>query len=311
MAKSKSSDEIIDKLAEDVGAKAPGDGKADGAKSGSGKSGGGKSGDGKSGQTDRPKPNAEAHFDTVSDLLMGGGGELGDDDAAHKIGRFVDPAVAKRGTLNLGLFVALIVIVGVTGYFLAQQSSEEVRSERRRLRIEAEEKHMSEQLLKLKKFGNIHIESVPPGAIVVQDEDPKKCMQKKPVEGVEVDMQCVTPLDIQNLDIKPTYKFTVMKPGFENFEITVAEHVWSKKPGAEDFETSWNVELVANACEYWFVYDMKAKAEKKFAGETSLADCKKHKDDAAKTGSIVTECACKPLPPGVLPSAPSSQAGGK
>ena len=83
MAKSKSSDEIIDKLAEDVGAKAPGDGKADGAKSGSGKSGGGKSGDGKSGdgksgQTDRPKPNAEAHFDTVSDLLMGGGGELGD-----------------------------------------------------------------------------------------------------------------------------------------------------------------------------------------------------------------------------------------
>jgi hypothetical protein len=275
--KNESADEIIDSLAKDVGA-------SDEPKSKPGPK----------------KPAADAHVETMSQMFMTSGGEM-KEDAAVLMERFVDPGARKRGATNLFVFLILIVAVGGGFYLLAKLSSHEAREERIAKKLAIEEAHMKEQIAKLKRFGNLRIETTPPGAVIIQDKDPNKCV--KPNAATGQSEPCLSPLDISNLDISQTYEFDIAMPNHEPYNFKVAEHLWTKQQGAEDYSFFTMVELIPNACEFWFAYDGKLKKEVQFKGETGQADCKKYKDEATKKGSTVTDCTCKVLPPGT-PSAP-------
>ena len=274
-----SADEIIDSLAKDVGAT------SDEPANKSAK---------------RGKPAADAHIDTMSQMFMSAGGEM-KEDMAVLMERFVDPAARSRGARNLLIFLALIACVAGGFFALAKLSSTEARDERRQINIAIEEAHMKEQLAKLKRFGNLRIETNPPGAVIVQDKDPAKCV--KPNAATGTNEPCLTPLDISNLDVSKVYEFDITMTNHESYNFKVAEHLWSKQQNAEDYSFFTQIDLIPNACEYWFTYDGKLKKEVQFKGLTSQPDCKKYKADATQKGSTVTDCTCKVLPPGA-PSAP-------
>lgn len=276
-----SADEIIDSLAKDVGAT---DGEA-GSKPAA-----------------RGKPGADAHVETMSQMFMSAGGEM-KEDMAVLMERFVDPAARSRGAKNFILFALLTAAVGGGFYMLSKLSSEDAREERRLKKLALEEAHMKEQLAKLKRFGNLRIETNPPGAVIIQDKDPNKCV--KPNAATGTTEPCLTPLDISNLDVSQTYEFDIAMPNYESYNFKVAEHLWTKQQGAEDYSFFTQIDLIPNACEYWFTYDGKLKKEVQFKGETGQPDCKKYKDEATKKGTTVTDCTCKVLPPGA-PSAPSA-----
>lgn len=275
--KNESADEIIDSLAKDVGAT-----------------------DEPKAKTGPKKPAADAHVETMSQMFMSAGGEM-KEDAAILMERFVDPGARKRGATNLLVFVVLIAAVGSGFYLLAKLSSHEAREERIAKKLAIEEAHMKEQLAKLKRFGNLRIETTPPGAVIIQDKDPAKCV--KPNAATGQNEPCLSPLDISNLDISQTYEFDLVMPNHEPYNFKVAEHLWTKQQGAEDYSFFTQVDLIPNACEFWFTYDGKLKKEVQFKGESGQADCKKYKDEATKKGSTVTDCTCKVLPAGT-PSAP-------
>jgi hypothetical protein len=173
--KNESADEIIDSLAKDVGAT-----------------------DEPKAKTGPKKPAADAHVETMSQMFMTAGGEM-KEDAAILMERFVDPGARKRGATNLMVFVILIAAVGSGFYLLAKLSSSEAREERIAKKLAIEEAHMKEQLAKLKRFGNLRIETTPPGAVIIQDKDPAKCV--KPNAATGQNEPCLTPLDISNLDM--------------------------------------------------------------------------------------------------------------
>jgi hypothetical protein len=273
------SDEIIDDLARDVGA---GEAAPNAAKA---------------------PPTAEAHVETMSQMFMSKGGELDQNKLRADIEQFADPAERKRGQTNLMLLVALIAVIAGGYVGLSKYASADAIKAKLRERDQAEQRHREEQIAKLKKYGEIKIESNPPGAIVTQDKDPKKCMKKDAATGA--DMQCVTPLDISNLEIREVYEFKLELPGYEPFEFSVAEHLWAKAPGAEDYNFQKTVDLVPSACEHWFTFDPKAKKEMKFAGETGKDDCGKFVGEQAKKQNIVPPCTCKVI----LPGAPGSTPG--
>lgn len=276
--KKESADEIIDNLAKDVGATqaAP--------KSQA-----------------RETPHAEAHVETMSQMLMSEGGEMRE-DVSVLLERFADPQARRRGSTNLFVFVMLLATVGGGFYMLQKLSSSDVREERRLKKLAIEEAHLKEQLAKLKKFGNLRIETNPPGAVVIQDKNPEKCV--KPNAATNQNEPCLTPLDISNLDIGQPLEFDIVMPNYEPFNFKVGEHLWTKQQGSEDYSFFTTIDLIPNACEYWFTYDGKLKKEVQFKGETGQPDCKKYKDEASKKGVTVTDCTCKVLPPGATASAP-------
>ena len=283
-----SADDIIDSLAKDVGA------------SGGDKDGGTSKSAGKA--ENRGKPGADAHLNTMSQMLMDQGGEQRE-DMGILLEKFADPTARARGAANLAVFLLLAAAVGGGFFFLQKLSSADAREDRRQKKLAAEETHMAEQLAKLKRFGNVHIESNPPGAVVIQDNDPTKCMNEN--LATHEKEPCLTPLDISNLDISQTYDFAIQMPNYAGVSFKVAEHLWAKQPGSDDFIYSQTIDLTPNACEYWFLYDGKLKKEVQFKGATGQPDCKKYKEEATKKASTVTDCTCKVLPPGA-PSAPAA-----
>jgi len=274
------SDEIIDDLARDVGA----------------------------GQTapkaSKPAPSAEAHVETMSQMLMNKGGELDQSKLRADIEQYADPGERKRGQTNLVLLVALAAVFAGGYVALSQLASADAINAKLRERDQAEQRYREEQIAKLKKYGSIKIESNPPGAIVTQDKDPKKCVKKDAATGTE--MQCMTPLEIANLEIREVYEFKLELPGYEPFDFSVAEHLWAKAPGAEDYTFQKTIDLVPSACEHWFTFDPKAKKEMKFPGETGKDDCGKFVSEQAKKQNTVPPCTCKVLLPGAPGSTPGS-----
>ncbi len=135
--------------------------------------------------------------------------------------------------------------------------------------------------------------------------------------GVKAGM---TPMNIMNLDIAQTYKFRVEKAGYESFEFSIAEHLWTKDPTTNEYKFFKSIELTPINCEYWFLYDAKQRREMKFPGKCTKkpektcstdddckdngpcdsapgkAECIAHYDNAVARGTAVTDCTCK-LPP--------------
>jgi hypothetical protein len=284
-------DEIIDDLARDVGA--PADAASAPASAATARAG------------DKGRPAAGAHVETMSQMLMSQGAEVDPNSMRAAVERFVDPAERKRGSTNLLLLVVIAVCFGGGWFALSKLASADAIKAKLAEKEQIEQRHREEMIAKMKKYGSIKVESNPPGAIVIQDKNPKKCLKKDAASGNE--LQCQTPLDIANLDIKELYEFRLELLGYEPFEFTVAEHLWAKAPGAEDYVFQKTVELVPSACEYWFTFDAKAKKEMKYTGETSKADCGTFVAEQAKKQNVVPPCTCKPLIPGApISGAPSA-----
>ena len=135
--------------------------------------------------------------------------------------------------------------------------------------------------------------------------------------GVKAGM---TPMNIMNLDIAQVYKFRVEKVGYEPFEFSLAEHLWTKDPTTNEYKFFKSIELTPINCEYWFLYDAKQRREVRFQGKCTKkpekscstdddckangpcdgapakAECTAHYDNAVARGVAVTDCTCK-LPP--------------
>ncbi len=225
-----------------------------------------------------------AHM-SMTDLLMEGGGEF-KGSVAEEMLRNEDPGLRHRGHVNLVLLLLVVGVVGGAGFYLGKIASHEERQKRIEERLEKERAHREEQIAKMKRYGNLRIETNPPGATVAKDGE--KIMIKDEATGQMI--PGLTPMTVNNLDIALTYKFEIQKDGYEAFQFSVAEHVWTKDQGNDDYAMRRDVDLVPNACEYWFLYDGGLKKEMRFPDQ---AACGAHHDGAAKKGSAVTECTCK------------------
>ena len=86
--------------------------------------------------------------------------------------------------------------------------------------------------------------------------------------GVKAGM---TPMNIMNLDIAQVYKFRVEKVGYEPFEFSLAEHLWTKDPTTNEYKFFKSIEPTPINCEYWFLYDAKQRREVRFQGKCTEA----------------------------------------
>lgn len=111
----------------------------------------------------------------------------------------------------------------------------------------------------------------------------------------------MTPMNIMNLDISQTYTIRLEKDGYEPFEFSVAEHLWTKDPTTGEFKFFKAVEMTPINCEYWFLYNAKKRREVKFEQK---ADCFTHYEESLSQQVSVTECVCKIPPEGVNPEKP-------
>lgn len=291
-------DEIMDSLAEEVGAdEGDADPAPDAEKEAAPKAPVSLS-KGRKGFTPWP---VDPEHESVTDMLMGAGGDpdviIADDP---------EPGLRRRGVLNLILVVLVVGAAAGGGYGLALVSSEEALAAKKAAALEAEQQHLEEQLAKQKKYGVLRIESNPPQAIVLQDGE-KIVVKGEALAGDAGvgqgdagvgEMVVMTPTTIQNLDISQTYKFRLEKDGYEPFEFAVSEHLWTKE--GEEYKLFKLVDLIPVNCEYWFLYDAKKKREMKFEDQAS---CLEYHDTAAQKQVTVTECTCKLPPEGATPTA--------
>lgn len=205
----------------------------------------------------------------------------------------IDVPGAKPG-LNLLLIVALLATGGVGFWKFREVSSAETMNAKHQARIDAEATHMAEQLAKQKKWGTLRIESNPPQAAVFKN-DAKMMAGGIDVTGAKVEREVLTPVNMNNLNIAEPLKFRVEKNGYETYEFSVAEHLWTKDAATGEYKFFKMVELAPSACEYWYLYDAKKKRELQFPEK---AECAVHYDEATAGNVSVTECTCKQPPEG-------------
>jgi len=119
-----------------------------------------------------------------------------------------------------------------------------------------------------------------------------------PTDGAATTKVGMTPMNIMNLDISKTYTIRLEKDGYEPFEFSIAEHLWTKDPTTGEYKFFKPVELTPINCEYWFLYNAKKRREVKFEQK---ADCFTHYEESLSQQVSVTECVCKIPPEGVNP----------
>lgn len=229
-------------------------------------------------------------------------------DLLQKEGASVDLSAeyeaAGGKAVNMVLLLLLIAVGGAGFWYFNQVSSPEALAAKRAEKEEAEKLHLEEQLAKQKKYGVLRIESTPEQADIINASDVdlelggfvckpnEKCVVKSEETGEDIVVR--SPANLLNMDIGKVYKLRLEKDGYEPFEFAVAEHLWTKDTTGE-FKFFKAVELTPTACEYWFLYDAKKKRELKFDERTQ---CLEHYDDAVSNQVSVTECTCKLLPEG-------------
>lgn len=230
----------------------------------------------------------EKDHSSARDVLLGrGAGEavdLGDDEYRSRTG------------IN---FVLLVLLLGVAagGIFqLSRVSSAETLAAKKAARVAAEEAHAAEQLAKQKKYGILRIETTPAQATVFKDGE---VLMHEDSAGAKI--ATLTPTNLMNLDIAESFKVKVEKAGYEPYEFSVAQHLWTKDSGSGEYKFFKLIELSPNICEYWFLYDAKKRKEMRFEGEEGKTECTTHYDEASQKGVSVTECTCKIPPEGWTP----------
>lgn len=233
----------------------------------------------------RPWP-TESDHGSARDVLLGKGAgkvsDLGDDD--FKSG---------KSGLNLVLLILLIGVAGVGIWQFQRVSSQEALDAKRMAREAAEQEHLEKQLEMQKKYGILRIETNPPQAIVFKDGE--KIVTKNAAGEESVGK---SPMNMMDLDIAQTFKIKVELAGYDPFEFGVAPHLWTKDSGSGEYKFFKMIDLTPNICEYWFLYDAKARKELKF---DEKVDCMEHFDGATAKGTSVTECTCKIPPEGWTP----------
>jgi hypothetical protein len=200
-----------------------------------------------------------------------------------------DEGALGRQGLSGFLLLLLLAAMGVGIWQLQLVSSPEALASKRAERERMEEEHLKKQLDQQKKYGLLRIESVPPQAVVIKDGE--KIVTTSEETGQEI--TGMTPMNIMNLDISQPYKLKLEKPGWEPFEFGVGEHLWTKDSVTGEYKLFKMVEMTPINCEYWFLYDAKKKRELKFDDKTA---CLEHHDDAVAKQVSVTECTCKIKP---------------
>lgn len=226
---------------------------------------------------------------SVTDMLMGAGGDPDVDISAAD-----DPMMKKTATLNIAMFVVLLAgVIGFGVAFNTIASAEAIEAKRREAR-EEEEKHLAEQMKLQKKYGMLRIETEPPQATVIKNGE--KIVVKDEETGEE--LVGMSPMNIMDLDIGETHTILLEKEGYESFEFSVAEHVWTKDVATGEYKLIKQISLVPKNCEYWFLYDSKRKKEMKFEDQGS---CLTYHDEQKAKQVTVTECNCKIPPEGVVP----------
>ncbi len=269
----------------------------------------------------------------------------------------VDLTVEEQaGGVGLNIFLLLLIVGSVIGgiYQLNLVSSAEALEAKRLERQAKEEAFLKEQLAKQKKYGVLRVESIPGQAVVVKDGEaiqvetspaaapatPDAAKTAGADSKAEAPAQAaaggaapaaaaggsgvkagMTPMNIMNMDIAQVYRFKIEKPGYEPYEFSVAEHLWTKDPTTNEYKFFKSVELNPINCEYWSLYDMKLRREVKFYGkcakkpsmvcgadeeckdngpcETGKAACTAHYEGALEKSIAVSDCACK-IPPELL-----------
>lgn len=226
---------------------------------------------------------------SVTDMLMGAGGDPDVDISAPD-----DPMMKKTATVNIAMFVVLLAgIIGFGVAFNTIASAEAIEAKRREAR-EQEEKHLAEQMKLQKKYGMLRIETEPPQATVIKNGE--KIVVKDEETGEE--LVGMSPMNIMDLDIGETHTILLEKEGYESFEFSIAEHVWTKDVATGEYKLIKQISLVPKNCEYWFLYDSKRKKEMKFEDQGS---CLTYHDEQKAKQVTVTECNCKIPPEGVVP----------
>lgn len=228
--------------------------------------------------------------ESVTDMLMGAGGDPED------VKEFVsdEELTSGGGIINLFLFILVIAAIGGGAYVLMKVSSPEAIAAKRAEKKRIEEEHLAKQLAMQKKYGILRIESNPEQAVIYKNGE--KIITKDPETGE--DLVAKTPTNMLDMDIGETYKFRLELEGYEPYEFSVAEHIWTKDDATGDYKLARIIDLVPINCEYYFLYDAKAKREKKFDDKGS---CATYHDEAVAKGNQVTDCVCKVPPEGAEP----------
>ncbi|MFN3198590.1 MAG: hypothetical protein ACE366_09295 [Bradymonadia bacterium] len=228
--------------------------------------------------------------ESVTDMLMGAGGD------PEAVKDFVndEELTSGGGIINLLLFILVIGAIGGGAYALQKVSSPEAIAAKKAEREAIEKKHLEEQLAKQKKYGILRIESNPEQAVIFKNGE--KIITKDPETQEEIVAK--TPTNMLDMDIGQTYKFRLELEGYEPYEFSVAEHIWTKDDTTGDYKLARIIDLVPINCEYYFLYDAKAKREKKFEDKGA---CALYHDEAVAKGNQVTDCVCKVPPEGAEP----------
>lgn len=130
------------------------------------------------------------------------------------------------------------------------------------------------------------------------DEKAGDATAAAPAAGATTQLVGMTPMNIMNLDIAQTYTIRLEKEGYEPFEFSVGQHLWTKDPNTGEYKFFKSVEMTPINCEYYFLYDAKKRREVQFKDK---AECLTHYDEAIAQQVSVTECVCKIPPEGVNP----------
>ena len=243
----------------------------------------------------RPWPTERDHG-SARDVLLGKGArkvaDLGDDD--FKTG---------KSGMNLVLLILLIAVAGVGIWQFRRVSSQEALDNKRMAREAMEQAHLEEQLAKQKKYGILRVETNPAQAVVFKDGE--KIVTKN-AAGEELVGK--SPMNMMDLDIAQTFKIKVELEGYDPFDFVVAPHLWTKDVGSGEYKFIKMIDLTPNVCEYWFLYDAKARKELKFDEKVA---CMEHFDGATAKGTSVTECTCKIPPEGWTPPEKKGEKGDK
>lgn len=221
-----------------------------------------------------------------------GEGSTGDVDLS------LDDDLAPKGGMNFLLLATLFIVAGVGAWQFHSVSSQETLDAKRAERAAVEQAHMDEQLAKQKKYGTLRIESNPAQAKVFQllavgGGAPQWQQMTVKNEETQQAVEVLTPVNMNNMDIAAKMQFRVVKDGYEQSEFAVAEHLWMKDNATGEYKFLKTEELTPVACEFFFLYDMKKKREVKF--DTS-EECSSHHGEALANKGAVTDCTCKEMP---------------
>lgn len=284
-----STDRIIDELAKDVGAEdeSPEEmsTQADDKSEPVVPTEGGADSDGK--RDFRPWP-VDPDHESVTDMLMGAGG---DPEGEQSFITDEELTGGGGGIINLLLFVLVLGALGGGAFMLWKVSAPEAIAAKKAEKEAAEKKFLEEQLAKQKKYGILRIESNPDQAVIYKNGE--KIVVKDPETGE--DLVAKTPTNMQDMDISETYKFRLELDGYEPYEFSVAEHIWTKDDTTGDYKLARIIDLVPINCEYYFLYDAKKRKEQRFEDKGT---CAQYHDEAVAKGNQVTDCVCKVPPEG-------------